>query len=253
MLQSYLPRDFVAILLVFLLAVNPLLTITIVLGALHSAAGELHRVGAGYVIDNLLLHVTIRSLHIGALVVILGSGVDLIGGVADPVLPSETPLYLVSLLQSLIVDCFNQATHKLVDIEADSVYLSINKPSTVLVSHCITCVCIRSPACLLCVGNALILEHDLLHLVAVGVLVDSIPTHVSLANIRIVPLGRAWCGVLGTTSLLTRTFSTTANLNPITRSYAPVTAGDTIHPTHRLEFLGTHAVRSRYAEHMGDE
>ena len=103
MLQSYLPRDVVAILLVFLFAVNPLLAITIVLSALHPAAGELHRVGAGYVIDHLLLHVAIGSLHIGALVVILGSGVDLIGGVADPVLPSETPLYLVSLFQSLVV------------------------------------------------------------------------------------------------------------------------------------------------------
>merc|ERR1719435_127409 len=73
-------------------------TIAIVLCALVPLAVELHGVGAGDVIDHLFLHVAVRSLHVSALVVILSGHVYLVGGVAHPVLTSEAPLHLVSLL-----------------------------------------------------------------------------------------------------------------------------------------------------------
>ena len=70
-------------------------------------------------------------------------------------------------------------------------------PSAVPVHHTLTDRLIRGPASFLSVRKALILKHNLLHLMAVWVFVDTVPTHVSLANIRVILLGRAWCGVLG--------------------------------------------------------
>merc|ERR1719342_1807843 len=67
-------------------------SIAIVLGRLVPLAVEFHGIGAGNVVDNLFLHVAIRGLHVSALIVILSSHVDLIGGVAHPVLTGEAPL-----------------------------------------------------------------------------------------------------------------------------------------------------------------
>merc|ERR1719376_812970 len=61
---------------------NSLRSIAIILSALIPLAVELDRDGAGHVVDNLFLHVAVRGLYIGALVVILGGHVDLVGGVA---------------------------------------------------------------------------------------------------------------------------------------------------------------------------
>ena len=73
-------------------------SIAIILSALIPLAVELHGVSAGHIVNNLLLHVAVRGLYISALVVILGGHVYLVGGVAHPVLASEAPLHLVSLL-----------------------------------------------------------------------------------------------------------------------------------------------------------
>merc|ERR1712066_153208 len=67
--------DVVTILSRFPAANQPLGPIAVVLGGLVPLTIELHGVGAGNVIDNLFLHVAIRSLDIGALVVILCSHV----------------------------------------------------------------------------------------------------------------------------------------------------------------------------------
>merc|ERR1711970_116818 len=83
-------------------------TIAIVLCALVPLAVELHGVGAGDVIDNLFLHVAVRSLQVSALVVILGGHVYLVRGVAHPVLASEAPLHLVGLLERLVVNSLDQ-------------------------------------------------------------------------------------------------------------------------------------------------
>merc|ERR1719186_2429349 len=66
------------------------------------------------------LHVAIGSLHVAALVVILGGGVIVVSGVAHPVLPCKAPLDLVSLLESLVMDSLHEVTDQLVHIEADA-------------------------------------------------------------------------------------------------------------------------------------
>merc|ERR1739838_237698 len=73
--------DVVTILLGFPFAIHPLRSIAVVLGTLHLAAGELHGISAGHVIDHLLLHVAVGCFYIGALVVVLGGSIDLVGGV----------------------------------------------------------------------------------------------------------------------------------------------------------------------------
>merc|ERR1711875_161931 len=103
-----LSRNVVTILRRFSAADHTLGSIAIVLGGLVPLTVELHGIGAGNVIDYLFLHVAIRGLHISALIVVLSGHVDLVGGVAHPVLASETPLHLVRLLKGLVVDSLNQ-------------------------------------------------------------------------------------------------------------------------------------------------
>merc|ERR1719234_2855866 len=111
---------------------NSLGSVAIVLCALVPLAVELHGVCAGYVIDDLFLHVAVRGLDISALVVILGSHIDLISGIAHSVLPSEAPLDLVGLLQCLVVDSLHQIADKLVHIKADSFHLSLDNSSAIV-------------------------------------------------------------------------------------------------------------------------
>ena len=50
---------------------NPILVVAVILGGIDPLAAELNRVGAGPVIDHLLLHVAVGCLHVSALVIIL--------------------------------------------------------------------------------------------------------------------------------------------------------------------------------------
>merc|ERR1719352_287008 len=165
-----LSRDVIAILLGGPCTDNLLLPIAIVLGG-H-------------------LHVAVGCLHVAALVVILGGGVNLVGGVAYPVLPCEAPLDLVGLLQGLVVDGLHQVTDQLIHVEADSLHVGLDDPRAVLEHLPLTVLLVLGPASLLSVELALVLKHHLLHLVAVGVLVDPIAPHVGLSNIRIIFLNR---------------------------------------------------------------
>lgn len=66
------------------------MAISVILGCLLPlAVVELHGVGACHIIVDLLLCEVVGCLHVAAaaLVVILGGGVNLVGGVADPVIP----------------------------------------------------------------------------------------------------------------------------------------------------------------------
>merc|ERR1719504_580847 len=188
--------DVIAVLLGCPRTHNLLLAITIILGALLPLAVELHSVGAGHIVDYLLLHIAVRGLHVAALEVILGGCVYLIGGVAHTVLPCEAPLHLVGLLQGLVVDGLDQVTDQLIHIEANTFHVGLDHPSTVLVLLGHAMLLILGPAGLLCVGLTLGLEHHLLHLVAVGVLVDTIPPYVGLTNVRVVILDRSWGRIL---------------------------------------------------------
>ena len=68
-------------------------------GALVPLAVKHHGVGAGHIVNNLLLHVAVRSFQVSALVVVLGGHVDLVSGVTDSILARETPLDLISFFQ----------------------------------------------------------------------------------------------------------------------------------------------------------
>merc|ERR1719312_218340 len=187
--------DVITILSRFPTADNTLGSIAIVLGGLVPLAVKLHGVSAGNVVDDLFLHVAIRGLNVGALIVILGGHVDLVRGVAHPVLASETPLHLVSLLQCLVVDCLNQVTDQLVDIEAHSLNIGFDNTSAVVEVLGRTRFLVLSVACPLNVWLTLVLEHHLLDHMTVGVLVDTIASHVSLPYVRVILLGRSRCWV----------------------------------------------------------
>merc|ERR1712183_1012393 len=130
-----LSRDVIAILLRSSRTNNLFLTVAIVFGCLLALAIELDGVRASDVVDGLLFHVAVGCLHITALIVVLRGGVNVVCGVAHPVLPSEAPLYLVGLLKRLVVDGLNQVTDQLVNIEADSFNVSLNDPGAVLIHH----------------------------------------------------------------------------------------------------------------------
>merc|ERR1719508_321360 len=89
----------------------------LILGGLLPLAVELHSIRAGDIIDGLLFHVAVGRLHVAALVVILSGGVNVVCGVAHPVLPCEAPLNLVRLLKRLVVDGLHQVTDQLINIE----------------------------------------------------------------------------------------------------------------------------------------
>merc|ERR1711875_206685 len=190
-----LSRNVVTILSRFPAADHTLGSIAIVLGGLIPLAVEFHGVGAGNVVDYLFLHVAIRSLHVSALIVVLGSHVDLIGGVAHPVLAGEAPLHLVGLLKGLVVNRLDQVTDQLVHIEADPINVSFNNTGAIVELLCHTRFFILSVAGLLDIRLALVLEHHLLDHVTVGILVDTIAPHVSLPYVRMILLGRSRCWV----------------------------------------------------------
>merc|ERR1712055_1179313 len=93
-----LSRDVIAALCWLPIAHNTLRAITIILGTLIPLAVEFYGVSTGYIVYNLLLHVAIGRLHVGTLVVVLCGHIDLVCSVTYPVLASEAPLHLVSLL-----------------------------------------------------------------------------------------------------------------------------------------------------------
>merc|ERR1712201_16533 len=190
-----LSGDVVTILSWLSVANNSLRTIAIILGALVPLAVELNRVGAGNVVNYLFLHVAIGGLHVGALIVILGRHVDLVGCVAHSVLACEAPLYLVSLLQGLVMDRLDQVADQLVHIEADALNVGFNHSSAVVEGLGHTGFLVLSVACPLNIWLTLILEHHLLDHVTVGVFVHTITPHICLTYVRVVMLGRSRCWV----------------------------------------------------------
>merc|ERR1712119_121893 len=191
-----LSRNVIAILLRGPRTHHLLLSISVVLCRLLPLAVKLDSIGAGDVVDCFFLHVAIGRLHVAALVVILGGGVNIVSGVAHPVLPCEAPLDLVSLLKSLVMDSLHEVTDQLVHIKADALNIGLNDPGAVLEQLRLASLLVLCPAGLLGVGLALVLEDDLLHLVAVGVLIDAVTPNIGLANVWIIILNWRWCWVL---------------------------------------------------------
>merc|ERR1719312_1508848 len=189
-------RDVVAILGWLPVAHNTFWPVSVVLGALVPLAVEFDRIGAGNIVNNLFLHVAVRSLHVGALVVVLGGHIDLVGGVAHPVLSSEASLHLVGLFERLVVDGLNQVTHKLAHVKTNTFNICFDYSRTIVERFGHTRLLVLCVTSGLRVGLALVLEHHLLDHVAVGILVDTVASDVSLPNIRMVPLYRSRCWIL---------------------------------------------------------
>merc|ERR1719312_187163 len=188
--------DIIAILRGFPCTDDTLGTIPIVLGALVPFAVELHGVSTGHIVDNLLLHKTIRGLNIGALVIVFCGHVNFVRSITDSILASEAPLDLIRFFQGLVVNSLDKITHQLVHIEANTFDVCLDDSGAVLVHGRLAFFLVLCPAGLLGVWLALVLEDDFLNHVTVGILVHPIPTYISLTNIRMVLLGRGWCWIL---------------------------------------------------------
>lgn len=89
------------------------------------------------------------------------------------------------------MDGLDQVAHQLVDIEAYTLNIGLNDPSAVLVHLNSGELLVLGVACLLGVRLTLVDKDDLLDLMAVRVLVDTIAPNVGLANVRSVLL--SWC------------------------------------------------------------
>merc|ERR1719466_584739 len=149
--STWIFRNVIAILLGGPRTHNILLSISVVLCRLLPLAVELDCIGAGDIVDRFFLHVAIRSLHVAALVVILGGGVNVVSGVAHPVLPCKAPLDLVSLLERLVVDSLHEVADQLVHIKADTLDIGLNDPGAVFEQFRLASLLVLCPAGLLSV------------------------------------------------------------------------------------------------------
>merc|ERR1711875_29945 len=175
---------------------DTLWTIAIILSALIPLAIEFDRISTGNIVDYLFLHVAVRCLDIRTLVIVLGSHVYLVGGVANSVFASKASLNLVSFLQGLVVNSFDQITYQLVHIEAHTLDVGLNNTSAIIVRHGLTVLHVLSPTCSLNIRLALVFKNNFLNHMTVRILVDTIPSYVRLTNIRIILLSRGRGGIL---------------------------------------------------------
>merc|ERR1711875_189302 len=183
--------DVVAVLGWFSSADNALWTIAIILGALVPLTIKFDRIGTSNVVDDLFFHKAVRCLDIRTLVIILGSHVNLVGGVANSVLASKASLDLISFLQGLVVNSLDQITYQLIHIKADALNVSLDNTSAVVVRHRLTIFYVLSPTRCLYIRLALVLEYNFLDHVAVRILVHTIPSNISLSYVRIIFLSRS--------------------------------------------------------------
>merc|ERR1719481_2532721 len=183
--------DVVAVLGRFSRADNALRTIAIILRALVPLTIKFDRIRTSYVVDYLFFHEAVGCLDICTLVIVLGSHVYLVGSVANSVLASKASLDLVSFLQGLVMNSFDQITYQLVQIEANALDISLDNSSAVVVRHGLTIFYVLSPTRCLNIRLALVLEDDFLDHMAVRILVDTIPSNISLSYVRIILLSRS--------------------------------------------------------------
>merc|ERR1719300_1352522 len=183
-----LSGNVIAILLWFPCTDNLFLSISIRFGGLLASTVELHSISAGYIVDDLLLHVAVWRLNIAALVIILCGGVYLVGSVTDAIFASEAPLYLVSVFQRFVVNGFHKIANQFVNIETNTLNIGFDYASTILEELWFTNFLILGPASLLLVRLALVLEHHLFDFVTVWIFIHSIASNISLSDIWIILL-----------------------------------------------------------------
>jgi len=181
-----LSGNVVAVLLWFPCADNLLLSISIILCGLLAPTVELNSVGAGDIIDDLLLHVAVRSLDITALVIVLRGGVYLVRGVTDAILAREASLYLVGFFKSFVVNGFYKIANQFINIEANTFDVGFDDAGAVFEELGLTNLLVLGPASLLLVWLTLILKHHLFNLMTVWILIHSIASNIGLSDIGII-------------------------------------------------------------------
>merc|ERR1711915_994174 len=161
-------------------------TVTIILGRFDSFTIKFNGVGACYVIDNLLLHVAVRSFDVDALIIVLSRGINFESCVAYTILPCKASLNLVSFFQSFVVYGFDQVADKFVHIEADTINFCLDYACTIFVHSRLTVFLVLSPTSLLSVRLTLILKHHFLLHMAVRFRVRIVTINISLTDLRII-------------------------------------------------------------------
>merc|ERR1719167_795086 len=178
----------IAILLWFPCADNLFLSISIRLRGLLASTVELDSIGAGYIVNDLLLHVAVWRLDITALVIVLGGGVNLVSSVTDTIFASEASLNLVSFFERFVMNSFHKIANQFINIEANTFNVGFDDSSAILKELWLTNFLVLGPASLFLVRLTLIFEHYLFNFVTVGILVHSITSNIRLSDIWIVLL-----------------------------------------------------------------
>merc|ERR1719228_2222970 len=135
------------------------------------AAIKVEGVYARHVVNyNFLRILAEQRFHVTALEVVPLADVNIVGGVADPVLYYGALLPQVFFSDGIVVYALLQAADQLVNIEADPVHLGFHSSSTVLMFHLLTVFYILGDAGLLRVFFALVHKHSFLLHTAILVL-----------------------------------------------------------------------------------
>merc|ERR1712112_190022 len=125
--------------------------------ALFLLAVKLEGVGAGVVVNDVLLELAAQHGHVAALVVVLCLKFYFDNSVADSFLLDPALLHLVVLLDCVVVDLLFQVAEELVDILADLIEFRHDTSCAVVVLHVPTLLHVASAAGLLHVGLAAVL------------------------------------------------------------------------------------------------
>merc|ERR1712098_840564 len=84
------------------------------------------------------------------------------------------------------MNSFDQVANQLVHIETDTLDVSLDNTGAIIVRHGLTVLNVLSPTRCLNIRLALVLEDYFLDHMAVRILIDTIPSYVSLANVRVI-------------------------------------------------------------------
>merc|ERR1719508_743174 len=117
-------------------------------------------VHAGPVLHNLLLVPAVLVLKINALEVVLGSHIQIIHSITDPISNSGTSLHGVGLVHHLVLNVLHQLTYQLSHIKALSVLRLLDDRGAVLLVDVLALFNLLGVACLLYIRQTFILINS---------------------------------------------------------------------------------------------
>merc|ERR1711982_111045 len=167
---SHLSWCIITLLLGHLLALDSSLAILI----LVLATLKVDPVHAGPVLDDLLLVPAVLMLKINALEVVLGSHIQIIHSITDPISNSGTSLHGVGLVHHLVLNVLHQLAHQLSHIKALSVLRLLDDRGAVLLVDVLALFNLLGVACLLYIWKTFILINSALYRMTVILVFDFI-------------------------------------------------------------------------------